>query len=121
MSRSPDTIRNMLAAVPSEQPSMSNGTTTEQPPSVTWPERLPPDDLWVYLQLVLEARTAGYRLEQFGQVMQAKYDFPPGYLLTPEGSVVSRQEWQDRIQREHSATPDSESQEPDHHRDETQR
>jgi hypothetical protein len=99
---------------------MSNGTTTEQQPSETWPERLPPDDLWVYLQLVLEARKAGEKLELFGQVMQAKYCFPPGYLLTPEGVVVSRQEWQDRIRAEQSATPDSESQAPDHHRDGTQ-
>jgi hypothetical protein len=98
---------------------MSNGTTTEQQPSETWPERLPPDDLWVYLQLVLEARTAGYRLEQFGQVMQAKFNFPPGYLLTPEGFVVSRQEWQDRIQSEQSATPGSASQDPGVHRDGT--
>lgn len=115
MSRSPDTIRNMLAAVPSEQPSMSNGTTTGQQPSVSWPERLPPDDLWVYLQLVQDARKAAEKLELYGQVMQAKFNFPEGILLDPLGHLISQQEWQDRIQLERSATPGNASQAPDPH------
>lgn len=103
-----DMIRTTPEARPFEPPLTSNETSSDDspPPTTdTFPLRVTGRRLWEYFRLQIDAdekrvafEAAVKRLEKYGEVMKQELGFSDGEILDPDGYVISRQEWQARLE-----------------------